>query len=298
MNSENCDIESDLIIVQGTTNSEENEIIVPETPEKVIDSKENEIIVPETPENELPESTKGKEDISKIIEETPEQTNKSETFKELIDKYLQGKILSRDEQRKVHNIFNGKSCIPGRKCCKGRHPIVSQQKAPTNFSFRGQPAVSQQNPFDLRQPRGQPAVSQQNPFDFPLGGQPAVGPWGCRQTEIPNSNPSDVWRQFKRNKRIEHSQLVTVAETFCTDFLDFFSEQKLNESEYATQKALFDKMLKFCIRQGKHRDIIQEARKYCIDYLEDYYPRSERNKEKQAKLLFMEMMELCQKHVI
>ncbi len=158
MNSENCDIESELIIVP-----------VPETPEKVTDSKiqeKNEIIVPETPENELPESTKEKEDASKIIEETPEQTNKRKTF-ELFNKCLKGNTLTRDEQHKVHNIFKGKSCIPRRKCCKGRHP---QQKAPTNFSCqqpKGQPAVSRQNPFDLRQPA-------LGPFDFPLGGEPVV----------------------------------------------------------------------------------------------------------------------------
>jgi hypothetical protein len=269
MSSKSCDIESDLIIV-------------PETPEI---QKENEII--ETPE---------KEDT--IIEETPEQTNdrKQETSKrktfELLNQCLQGDLLTPDEQRKVYKIFKGRSCTSGRKFCKGRHPPAPQQKAPTNFS--------------VQQPREQPAVSQQNPFDFPLGGQPAVRPFGFRQTEIPNSNPSDVWRQFgesKRDKRIEHSKLVTVAERFCIGFLHFFSEEKLNESEYAQQKRLFDKMLKFCIRQKRHRDIIQEARKYCIDYLEDFYPdttitESERNKEKRASDLFLDMMDLCEKYVI
>lgn len=270
MSSENCDnIESELVIVHAT-------------PEKVIDSKiQEKIIIPETPENELPESTKEKEDASKIIEETPEQTNKRKTF-ELFNKCLQGNILTRDEQHKVQNI------IPRRKCCKGRHP---QQKAPTNFSFqqpKGQPAVSRQNPFDLRQPRRQPAVG---PFDFPLGGQPVVGPF---------ENPSDVWRQLAEKKRIEHSDVVTEAERFCTGFLMFFSEQKLNQSEYAQQKAIFKKMLKFCIRQKKHSNIIQEARKYCIDYLEDFYPDTNITKSvrDRAGNLFLDMMDLCENHVI
>jgi hypothetical protein len=292
MNSENCDnIESELVIVHGT-------------PEKVIDSKiqeKNEIIVPETPENALPES-KEKEDVSKIIEETPEPTNNREQEKrktfELFNKYVQGNVLTPDEQHKVYKIFKGKSCISGRKFCKGRHPTVPQQKAPTNFSFeqlKEQPAVSRQNPFDLRQPRRQPAVSKQNPFDFPLGGEPAVGPFSSR--------PSDVWRQLAEKKQIDHSDVVTEAVRFCTGFLMFFSEQKFNQSEYAQQKAIFNKMLAFCIRQKRHRDIIQEARKYCIDYLEDFYPdtsttKSERAKEKQASDLFLDMMDLCEKHVI